>query len=143
MTGGPERSRRFAPGGAPYGPDMLLQPQAATFGTEVTVMTRIRPAATCAALALGFLTAADPGTAAAQMACGQRDSIVSQLQERYGETRRAMGFQEGRGIVEVWASDETGTWTIVITTPQGTTCLVAAGEAFQADEITAAADTPA
>lgn len=105
-------------------------------------MTRLPNAA--AALALGTLMIAHPGAAAAQATCGQRDNIVSQLEERYGESRRSMGLQQGRGIVEVWASDETGTWTIVITTPQGLTCLMAAGEAFQADTITPAkADTPA
>ena len=34
-------------------------------------------------------------------------------------------------VVEVFASDESGTWTIVITLPNGMTCLVAAGNAFQ------------
>ncbi len=81
--------------------------------------------------------------ASAQMVCGDRDSIVEQLETRYGETRRSLGLQRGRGVVETWANDETGTWSIVVTTPQGMTCLMAAGDAFQAETLTKASDTPA
>ena len=35
-------------------------------------------------------------------------------------------------VVEVFASDETGTWTITVTTPNGMTCLVASGQSFEA-----------
>jgi hypothetical protein len=34
-------------------------------------------------------------------------------------------------VVEVYASSETGSWTIVVTRPGGPTCLVAAGQSFQ------------
>ena len=82
------------------------------------------------------------GTAAnAQMVCGQRDNIIAQLEKKYGETRRSVGFQRGRGVVEVYASVETGSWTILVTDPRGTTCLMAAGEAFELDKV-AEADTP-
>ena len=33
--------------------------------------------------------------------------------------------------MEVYASPETGTWTIAVTTPDGTMCLVAAGQGFE------------
>lgn len=70
--------------------------------------------------------------AEAQTVCGKRDNIVQQLQTKYGETRRSVGLQQGRGVVEVFASDKTGSWTITITNPRGLTCLMAAGEAFEA-----------
>ena len=34
-------------------------------------------------------------------------------------------------MVEVFASEETGSWTILVTMPTGVTCLVASGEAFE------------
>lgn len=34
-------------------------------------------------------------------------------------------------VVEVFASLETGTWTITITRPDGLTCLAASGEGFE------------
>lgn len=72
-----------------------------------------------------------------QMVCGNRDNIISQLEKKYGETRQAMGLQQGRGLVEVFASEETGSWTITVTDARGTMCLMAAGKAFEADAIIA------
>ena len=34
-------------------------------------------------------------------------------------------------MVEVFASRDTGTWTITVTRPSGLTCLVASGQAFE------------
>jgi hypothetical protein len=80
--------------------------------------------------------------ASAQSVCGKRDEIVRQLGEKYGETRRSLGLAQGRGVVELYASDETGSWTILVTSPQGLSCLIAAGEAFQVDPV-AVAGNPA
>jgi hypothetical protein len=71
----------------------------------------------------------------AQMLCGKRTDIVRQLDEKYGETRRSMGLAGGRGVVELYASDETGSWTILLTTPQGNACMMASGEAFQIEPV--------
>lgn len=72
--------------------------------------------------------------------CGKRAKIVERLEAKYGETRQSMGLAQNNGVVEVFASDESGTWTIVITLPNGMTCLVAAGNAFQ--EVDSAPLTP-
>jgi hypothetical protein len=85
--------------------------------------------ATLAATAALAVTA---GPAQAQMICGERDAIVAQLERKYGETRRSVGLQEGRAVVEVYASDKTGSWTILVTDTRGRSCLMAAGEAFEA-----------
>ena len=69
--------------------------------------------------------------AGAQMVCGKRADLVRQLGDKYGETRRSMGLAEGRGVVELYASEETGSWTILMTSPQGIACMMAAGQAFQ------------
>lgn len=34
-------------------------------------------------------------------------------------------------VMETFASGETGSWTITVTTPNGMTCLVASGQAFE------------
>ena len=82
-----------------------------------------------------------PTAASAQTVCGKRDNIIKQLEAKYGETRRSLGVQQGRGVVEVYASTETGSWTILVTDPRGMSCLMAAGEAFEAEAV-AKADTP-
>ncbi|QQA45035.1 hypothetical protein FHY64_16090 [Pelagovum pacificum] len=70
--------------------------------------------------------------AAAQSRCASRDAVVTGLAERYGESRQSMGLAANNTVVEIFASEETGTWTITMTRPGGPTCLVASGEAFQA-----------
>jgi hypothetical protein len=85
-----------------------------------------------ATLAASVLLAATAGAAEAQMVCGKRDAIVAQLERKYGETRRSVGLQQGRAVVEVYASEKTGSWTILVTGTDGKSCLMAAGDAFEA-----------
>ena len=63
--------------------------------------------------------------------CGEHARIVERLAAGYGESRQSIGMSADNTIVEVFASLETGTWTITVTQPGGPTCLVASGEAFQ------------
>jgi hypothetical protein len=83
-------------------------------------------------LALCIWLAVMPLPAAAQgsQSCAPRDHVVARLAERYGETRQSMGLGSNSAVMEVFASLETGTWTITVTTPQGVTCLVASGQAY-------------
>lgn len=63
--------------------------------------------------------------------CGPREVVVNRLAEGYGEVRQSMGLGSNNSVVEVFASTETGTWTITVTMPNGMTCLVASGQAFE------------
>ena len=69
--------------------------------------------------------------AQAQMACGKRDAVVAKLGDKYGEVRRGGGLTGSTAIFEVWASESTGTWTILKTTPDGLTCVMAVGDGWQ------------
>ena len=64
--------------------------------------------------------------------CAPRDVVVARLAERYGETRQSIGLGANNAVIEVFAAPDTGTWTITMTTPGGTTCLVASGQAYEA-----------
>ena len=94
------------------------------------------------AIPLAALAALAAGDAAAQAVCGTRAAIVAELERKYGETRRSVGLQQGRGLVEVYASDSTGSWTILVTNTSGRACLIAAGNAYEAEAVPKA-DTPA
>ncbi|MEM9060654.1 MAG: hypothetical protein AAGD13_09345 [Pseudomonadota bacterium] len=94
-----------------------------------------------AALALVSVCVAFSTTAQAQMVCGARGEIIKQLEKKYGETRRSLGLQQGRGVVEIYASAKTGSWTILVTDARGKSCLMAAGEAFEIEAV-AEVDTP-
>lgn len=63
--------------------------------------------------------------------CAPRDAVVDRLADKYGESRQSMGLGSNNRVVEVFASSETGTWTITVTMPNGLTCLVASGQAFE------------
>jgi hypothetical protein len=101
-------------------------------------------ARTMLALSLGFagvilatqIARADPQ-------CGPRDMVVRTLADRYGETRRSLGLAGPTQMMEVFASDDTGTWTITLTMPDGVTCMVASGQGYQTmDEALPARGTP-
>ncbi len=85
-----------------------------------------------AALSFGLLLAAATlllsGPAGAQgRPCADHATVVARLAEGYGESRQSMGLAADNTVVEVFASLETGTWTITVTRPGGPTCLVASG----------------
>lgn len=66
--------------------------------------------------------------------CAAHTDLVARLAEVYGERRQAMGLARDNTVVEVYASDESGSWSITVTKPGGPTCLVAAGENFRLEE---------
>ena len=74
--------------------------------------------------------------------CDDRDSIVSALERRYGESVVGVGVipaTPGRpsGLMSVYANREKGTWTITITAANDTvpsgfaSCVAASGEGFR------------
>lgn len=63
--------------------------------------------------------------------CGPRDAVVTRLAEGYGETRQSIGLGSNNAVVEVFASSDTGSWTITVTQANGVTCLVASGQGFE------------
>ena len=80
------------------------------------------------ALPLITLTLASP-LGAQSRNCATHAAVVERPAAGYGETRQSNGMGADNTVVEVFASLETGTWTI--TQPGGPTCLVASGQAFQ------------
>ena len=63
--------------------------------------------------------------------CGPRDDLVTRLSTKFGETRRGIGLGRADKIVEVFASDRTGSWTITVTMPDGRMCLLASGQSWE------------
>ncbi|ABV94608.1 conserved hypothetical protein [Dinoroseobacter shibae DFL 12 = DSM 16493] len=67
--------------------------------------------------------------------CAEREKVVQRLTTNYGETVQSMGLGANNGVMEVFASEETGTWTITVTMPNGQTCLIASGQAFEGSDV--------
>ncbi|WP_353339939.1 hypothetical protein [Pelagimonas sp. KU-00592-HH] len=83
-----------------------------------------------ATMGFGLLVLAADQVAAQQGNCAPRDVVLERLSDSYGETRQAIGLGANNAIVEVFAA-ETGSWTITVTFPNGATCLVASGQAYE------------
>ncbi len=85
------------------------------------------------ALSLGFgAVILATRIAQAEPQCDTREKVTTLLAERYGETRRAMGVAGATAVMELYASDSTGTWTMTITLADGRMCLMASGQGFEA-----------
>ena len=76
---------------------------------------------------------AAPGAAVAvSQPCDQRDNVLGLLAERYHERPIAVGVTSEGSLVEVLTDAKGGTWTIIVTSPEGMSCLVLSGEGWQA-----------
>lgn len=69
--------------------------------------------------------------AKAEPACGHRADVLQELSNRYKEVPVALGLASNGDLLEVFSSNGGATWTIIVTSPDGTSCLVAAGEDWQ------------
>ena len=86
------------------------------------------------ALSLGFAGLIFATQAALAAQCAPREQVVAGLATRFDEVRRGAGLTaapDGRAqVVEIFTS-ASGSWTIVVTRPDGQTCLVASGQAWE------------
>lgn len=83
-------------------------------------------------LGLGLMVLAADRVVAQSSNCAPRATVIERLTEKYGETRRSIGLGSNNVVVEVYASDASGSWTIIATLHNGMSCLVAAGQSFEA-----------
>ena len=61
------------------------------------------------------------------LGCAQRDGLIAALLDRFGEGSLGLGVSDSGSVVEVFRSERTGTWSLLLTLPDGRTCLLAAG----------------
>jgi hypothetical protein len=72
-----------------------------------------------------------PDAEAAQ--CGPRDMVTASLNRQFHESRQAIGLSGQAVLIELYVSTS-GSWTMTGTNPHGITCVIAAGEAWQAEK---------
>lgn len=79
----------------------------------------------CVAFAMPLAAKAD------NTKCGARTEIIQLLETQYAEGRVAVALsQKNTAAFEVFVSKR-GTWTIMMTTTEGTTCIMAAGHSWE------------
>lgn len=100
-------------------------------GTDMTRTAKILHLAALTAAAAIFIATTTQASAQSRQNCGPRDAVIKRLAEQYGETRQSVGIGSNNAMVEMFASDATGSWTIIVTMPAGVSCLVASGQSFE------------
>jgi len=83
-------------------------------------------------LATAGAMAGSPGQARGQGGCAPRSELVDHLARKFGEVRVASGVTHAGGLIETFAA-ASGTWTILVTSPGGRSCLVATGDGWRAE----------
>lgn len=64
-----------------------------------------------------------------QVPCGPRDQIVEKLKNTYKEIPAAIGLANNGQLFEIFASKK-GTWSLILTQPNKTSCMMLAGSDF-------------
>lgn len=109
-------------------------------------MTRLASHIGMAALATALIVPFAVGFASAQSTpttsierCGPRADMAAELERTFQEKPQALGLVDKSAVVEVFVSDA-GTWTIVATGTDGTSCILSAGEGWEANTLVRGAD---
>jgi hypothetical protein len=68
--------------------------------------------------------------ASAQNVCFERTALIKHLSGKFEEAPVAAGLAANGNVLEVFSSPDGITWTIVLTQPNGATCVMASGEAW-------------
>ena len=63
--------------------------------------------------------------------CDKRAKVLGHLAQKYREAPIAVGVTNSGGLVEVLTTGDGNTWTIIVSNPDGMSCLVAAGEGWR------------
>lgn len=89
-----------------------------------------------------LLSLAFASPAIAQSQCGPREAVIAALTGQYGESVVSRGLianAQGQTVaaMEVWVNAKTGSFTVLLTRPDGVACFAASGGSY---EVVAAVD---
>ncbi len=97
--------------------------------TRKTAFIRFAGAAALTiALLLGPWAGVKP--ASAQSVCMTHAEMTNQLEGRFSESQFAIGLASNGQLLEGFSTGDGSTWTIVITKPDGVSCVLTTGEAW-------------
>ncbi len=88
------------------------------------------------AIAMGLCSAL-PQLAQAQLSdliCDDTSRLQQQLETVVGAKQQARGMRDPESLIEVWIVPGSGDWTIVQNYANGTSCILAIGEFWEAVE---------
>ena len=62
------------------------------------------------------------------MVCMPTDALEGGLAKRYQESQRALGLDSRKALIRLFTPDDGSTFTMVLTFPNGMSCILAAGK---------------
>ncbi|MDJ0824714.1 MAG: hypothetical protein QNJ16_04355 [Rhodobacter sp.] len=80
-------------------------------------------------LVLPFAMLLSLPASAQTVSCADRAKVVARL-SGLGETQAGMGLSTKGQVFEIWTSNRTGTWTIVLSDSSGLSCIMSYGESW-------------
>lgn len=82
-------------------------------------------------IAAALLSLSMPALAQQAPVCTDRGTVLGHLSTEYSEAPVGMGIANNGGVIEILSSEAGKSWTIILTMPNGTTCMIAAGESWE------------
>ncbi len=83
-----------------------------------------------AALVFGMAILPPPAWA---MTCAPREGLVERLDDKFNEVLTARGLQNETTLIEVFTSEKSGSYTILISRADGISCIVSSGTHWLAE----------
>lgn len=87
-----------------------------------------------AGIVIGFVAltvvAAFSGPVSAQQVTGDRTTLVKELTQRFAEHPVSIGLTSTGAMIEVFASEDGSTWTMLLTLPEGQSQVIGDGESW-------------
>ena len=94
-----------------------------------------------ASAAAGVAIIVSQGAAWAEPQCSPRQVVIDYLLAEFQEQPVGAGVANNGGVVEVLASPNGATWTILVTRADGVSCMMAAGRDWQVLPLVLAAES--
>jgi hypothetical protein len=66
-----------------------------------------------------------------EMVCAEREALLTSLSREYAEAPKELGLANNGSVFELLTTRDGRTWTMLMSKPDGTSCVVAAGEAWE------------
>lgn len=85
----------------------------------------------CSTAVIFGAAALAPPVHAQPMTCLPRADLIEHLEGRYSEHLAGGGMQSPLQLLEIWASDQTGSFTVFVTRSDGLSCVIATGQNWQ------------
>ncbi|MGH1477958.1 MAG: hypothetical protein ACRBM6_04390 [Geminicoccales bacterium] len=66
-----------------------------------------------------------------KLECASHDKVTNFLDSKHTETPVSLGLATDGKVLEVFSTEDGETWTVVMTAPEGVSCIVATGKYWQ------------